>query len=547
LPIHLVFEVIMISMRHNVAVLCLLLAIVAGCGSPSGREVPAGSGISEEEGVQIGDLADMPELMPSLVEGYGIVAGLGENGSSECPLDVLSYLKRYTRVMMPTSREDPENLIRSKDTAVVKVTGRIKPGTRKGGHFDVMVSPIQGSQTRSLAGGQLYTTELMAPGKALAGGQVLAAAGGPVFTDTISQNVDIRTGWVLGGGSAYSDYPLFLKLKKPDFKMASAIRNRIIQRFGPGTAVTENEVLIVLTPPKRFESRGRDFVTLVKAIYVVESDELNARRAAILSGRLASGQDMARSEASLIGLGRISSPHVRKILGSENEDVRLRAARVMLSYGEYDVLGVLRAILYDSKSGLRMEAIHTIAEWAPAEQTCGLLSKLLGDADMAIRLAAVDELVQCGSSLVARENVGGKLFLDIVESSGSPVIYATRTGGPRIVLFGRDLKAQGDVFLTAADNGVTLNGRWDSDNITVIRHRRSGTGVVGQPLVTSRLVADIIRNLSASPMVEGEKVTLTGLNVAYSDTLEVLKLACEKGYVKAAFVAGEMEKTEGGR
>ncbi|HSV27229.1 MAG TPA: hypothetical protein VLH60_04990, partial [Sedimentisphaerales bacterium] len=55
----------------------------------------------------------------------------------------------------------------------------------------------------------------------------------------------------------------------------------------------------------------------------------------------------------------------------------------------------------------------------------------------------------------------------------------------------------------------------------------------------SRLVADIIRNLSASPVVEGEKIKLTGLSVPYSDTVEILQLACRKQYIRAEFVVGE--------
>jgi flagellar basal body P-ring protein FlgI len=147
----------------------LALAMLAGCGGNSGPAA-ATANVNAEEGLQVGDLADMPELTPQQVEGYGIVVGLGQNGSTECPVDILEYLKRYVRVMMPDMKGDPEGLIRSLDTAVVKVTGEIKPGTNSGGRFDVMAKPIQGSQTRSLAGGQLYTTELRAPGKAMVGG-----------------------------------------------------------------------------------------------------------------------------------------------------------------------------------------------------------------------------------------------------------------------------------------------------------------------------------------------------------------------------------------
>jgi flagellar basal body P-ring protein FlgI len=532
----------MISNRLGLLAVALFLAIGAGCAKNANKPAAAGSGISEEEGVQIGDLVDVPELSPQFVEGYGIVAGLGENGSAECPMDVMGYLRRYTRVMMPESTEDPEKLIRSLDTAVVKVQGSIKPGTRKGKRYDIIMKPIQGSQTRSLAGGQLYTTDLMQPGRALAGATALGTAAGPVFIDTLGGTVDNRTGYVLGGGSSNMDYPMTIRLKKPDFKMSSALRNRVIQRFGSETATTRSEGEIALNPPVRFADSQAEFIALVKALYVVENDQLNKRRAEILAKRLIDGQDRQKAEAALIGLGRISSTQVAGLLRSQDEEVRLRSARVMLSYKEYGALDVLRGIVYDPKSKWRLEALNAVVRYAPDEQTSGVLSKLVNDPEPTIRLAAEEEIVRCGSPLVQRENIGGRFFLDIVNSSGPAMIYATRTGGPRIILFGQDISAQGDIFMTAADGSVTLNSKVGLDTVTIIRSRRGETGVVGMPLTTGRLVSDIIRTLSTSPVVDGKKVQMTGLSIAYSDTLELLKMLCEKGHVKAQFAVGPMER-----
>jgi flagellar basal body P-ring protein FlgI len=532
----------MVSRRFCFLVLALAaLTTLTGCGNP--HKGPAATEVNTEEGVQIGDLADLPELVPAQVEGYGIVAGLGQNGSAECPVDVLEYLKRYTRIMMPDIKGNPEDFIRSLDTAVVKVTGEIKPGTVKGGRFDVAVKPIQGSQTRSLAGGQLYTMEMRPPGKALGGGEVLANAGGPIFIDPIAPVRDNRSGYVLSGGAAEQDYPLLLRLKKADYRMVAALRNRVIQRFGPETATAQNEDILTLMPPQKFAGRQREFVTLVKALYIIESDELNKRRIEILTKRLEDGQDIPRTEAALIGIGRLAAPEVGKLTASSNEEVRLHAAKIMLSYREYRALEPLRAILYDTKSKFRMDALRAISEWAPDEQTGGILSRLVNDEDMPLRLAAEDELLRCHSPLVERMNVGGKFFLELVTCKGPSLIYVTRSGAPRIIIFGRDMAVNGDVFITAADGSLTITSEITSNMVTIIRSRRAETGVVGRPLESSRLVADVVRTMSSSPELEGEKVKLTGLNIAYSDTLEAVKTLCDKGCIKATFVAGPMGVT----
>jgi hypothetical protein len=160
--------------------------------------------------------------------------------------------------------------------------------------------------------------------------------------------------------------------------------------------------------------------------------------------------------------------------------------------------------------------------------------------DPDLRLAAVEQLLRCGSHLVERQNLGGKFFLDVVASDGPAMIYAARRGAPRIVLFGRGMIVDGDVFVTTADGSVTVDGRSGSRAVNIVRGRRGGTGVVGRPLQTTRLVEDIIRTMSSTPIVEGQTVQLTGLDVAYSDTLEVLSMLCEKGNVKAKFMAGPM-------
>ncbi len=131
-------------------------------------------------------------MAPMRVRGYGLVVGLGNNGSSDCPRPVYDRLiealykqHSFSSSVVGSRTISPERLIRDEDTAVVLVRGEIPPGAVAGSRFDVGVMAWPGTQTKSLRGGRLYTSDLhiyttVAPNTTLSG-QMLAKAAGPVF------------------------------------------------------------------------------------------------------------------------------------------------------------------------------------------------------------------------------------------------------------------------------------------------------------------------------------------------------------------------------
>jgi flagellar basal body P-ring protein FlgI len=232
------------------------------------------------------EYTDLIGTEPSLVSGYGLVTHLHGTGGSHVPTPVRAYMLKMLMQHhvggMGDGMGSPEDVLNSKDVAVVRVDGVIPPGARSeldhgadrtasvwemshnpseanavfeaSPHaasddwctwFDVRVSVPPGSDATSLAHGVLYMTDLKVDGANASDPNeavlVKAQAAGEVFvnpqyvldstTETPAAQRSRRTGIVLAGGRPLQDQPLTLRLRAPERQMARVIEQRIIDRF----------------------------------------------------------------------------------------------------------------------------------------------------------------------------------------------------------------------------------------------------------------------------------------------------------------------------
>ncbi len=202
------------------------------------------------------------------VMGYGLVVGLGDRGSSDCPRAVRDKLLKelhrrpeFHRAGTSDNPITPSMMIEDPDTAVVLVQGEIPAGAPSGTSFDLSVSAVPGTQTTSLRSGYLYHCDLtvyrMLSAEAGIPGKVLARAEGPVFLNPFSDKPDAatrsneRSGMILGGGTVTTDRRLRLVLAQPSYGTARSLAAAINNRF-PGRTKTADPIspsYIPLTPP----------------------------------------------------------------------------------------------------------------------------------------------------------------------------------------------------------------------------------------------------------------------------------------------------------
>ena len=91
------------------------------------------------------------------VQGYGFVTSLDDTGTKVVPPGVR---QKILDMMRRNKVEHPEEVLADPETAVVTVSGRLRPGISKGELFDLAVQTIPRTDTTSLEGGFLLQCDL---------------------------------------------------------------------------------------------------------------------------------------------------------------------------------------------------------------------------------------------------------------------------------------------------------------------------------------------------------------------------------------------------
>ena len=492
----------------------------------------------------VGDLARVFQYEAVAVKGYGLAGSLPGTGTGECPPALRTALISYIRKQLPkTSQMNPNELIDNKNTAVVEIYGIIPQFASKGDTFDLMVRSIPRTQTTSIRGGRVYTAELKELSRFIMYDQFiksLARAEGQIFTDDFGgAPSDEKKGYILGGGIVNEEVRISLVLKEPNYYTVNAIRNQLIQRFGPKTAKALSPSEIELTVPELYQNRKDKFLQLVARTYLVENEPSLLERVGILAEALRTGPDKTSAELGLESIGKQSLFALGEMLSSPDEAVRFHAARCMLNIGDDRGLDILQTILGNPQSALRLEAIAAVGTGARKADASRILSRSLGDAAFEIKLATYEQLARIGDIRVTRKLIGGEFFVDTVACPGPKAIYISRKDFPRITLFGGDIPCEKNVFVEILNRRLTANARPGDPYLSLIRIHPSFPRPIG-PIQAKYDTLDIIRTVCEQPDAGSKPGTRPGLGASYSDIVLLLDRMCRLGAIRAEFRLGPM-------
>lgn len=489
------------------------------------------------------------------VDGYCLVAGLGKNGSSEVPPTIEKYLVDYLRVrklgweMYGTKDFSPIKIIRDKDTAVVRIVGEIPPGAQRGTHFDLMVSALPQTQTRTLDGGTLMPAELFpalggVPGGA--GRKAIALGKGPVLVNPFldpskpEDQAKTRAGRVVGGGIMLEDRPIQLQLYEPDYGRTHRIKERINERFPSRKPVAEgkNNQVVSLTVPPEYEKDVEHFTQLVMHLPLVASggefDQMAKNVAKMMELPTARHEDL-----SLVweAMGTQIQPFVRSCYASTNPDTAFYAARAGLRMGDSTAEDIVLNAAKSGKPRLRLAAIAELARHPQLYQASQILRKLIDDDNQEIRLAAYEAMRLRGDPTILTLQAED-FVIDLVPCNREYVVYASQSGSPRIALFGKTMPVSSPLFYCAPDDLVTVNVNAGEKQLKMQRLvPRSGKHsewfkvdpTVSQMLLTMGLPAE--KNLDGS---------VSGMGMTYGQVVSTVGRMCNAGCIPAKFVLQPM-------
>lgn len=516
---------------------------------------------SRGKGLQgtIGQLVTIDGLRLLRVNGYGLVTGLVDTGGDDGPKVVKDYLVKEIRRMQEIGApgQGALEVLGGKDSAIVSVSGWIKPGAKKGDRFDVVLDAM-GAQAKSLVGGRLVLCDLKLYAETPQGiieGKILARADGPVFVSPFDRagratsNVDLRKGMVLGGGVVKEPRKIRLLLTDPRYSVAQQIEDRINSRYSVVDPIADavSAGSIDLKIPDDTEDRKRIFLERIMHTTINGSNQFLEQRARDL------GEEMTDSDAEFEtislaweAIGKLSLSQIRKHYATESPEISYYAGRTGLRLGDKEGMRVVGRHALNPKSPFRAQAIDELGYATDMSAASEVLRKVLDDTDTDTRIRAY-LAIRRHASLAVETTVldQDNMVLDVIDSGGPFLIYVQRLGSPRVAVFGRQMRCDPpaifpDLQYRNDDRFLHLliTAQKDDKELAVIYKNRIN-GQTSPKLKGSLNVGELIKFLGDrfDMNANGQPQSLA---VPYSEVIDVLGAFCKSKTIPATFVTEEM-------
>lgn len=514
---------------------------------------------------------DLTNSEPLQVSAFGLVVNLQGTGDGTAPTPVREYILRqltvegFGSVRRPEFQElSPERILDDpqRRTAIVRADGFMPPGVRKGQTFDVVVTALPDSNVTSLAGGTLYRADLKYGGadpRSPSGPVVRdALAEGPIFINpTLGLNPQGSAnskdtsrfsrlqGVILDGGVATTDQPLILRLRAPQRSVVKQIEMRIDQQFlDPSVASAKDEAIIHLTVPESFDGDWERFVGVVMNLYIDGSSENLVVRAKVLAEEAVKpGAPLRNISFAWEGMGPVALPYLTPLMApGQSQDVQFAAARAAAFIGDPGAQAVLLRIASDEGHRFQLDAVRTMGSLRGSPTVTLALRKLLNSPSTLVRLEAYKVLAKNRSPVVASvvlPKVGRdeRFVLDMVDSDQPTLIYASRSGVPRIALIGRNASLKMPITFTALDDRLSITSRQGEPGVTIF-HRPMGPVDPVQILARPDL-KEIIGWLGGAGRDRGTRMDLT-----YGDVVAIVQAMSDRKLLFSTSSAGGMVNTQ---
>jgi hypothetical protein len=498
----------------------------------------------------VGEVSYVQGVQKMSVRGYGLVVGLGNNGSRTCPEHirkrVAADIRRTYRLgdsRVGLGHVNAEKLINDPDTAVVRVHGEVGAAGLRGSRFDLFLESLAGTETSSLEGGHLYGCDLRIFRSVDSGtvqeGKIFARGEGRVFTippKTPSDLFNPRIGRIISGGTSLEDRRLFLRLASPSYAMAVRIQDRINGRFGAGDqiATADSPERVALVVPRGYFMSELEFLEKVRHLYMSDEVGFGDGRIDALLDELRDPQGPHDSIGlALEGIGKTVRPKIRHFYEDRTPHVSFHAARTGARLEDRLAVAPLEAIARDTESPYHMDAISVLGEARTVRAATRALHDLMSsDLRADVRIAAYEAYILADVPILDSKDLGGHFTLDIVASSAPGLIYAKTRDQSRIAVIG-DVECRTPVFYKHPRDLLTLSGREGDRLITALRQTAGGRSA--PPAYCGPSANEIIRLLGADAR-QARDGRVTGLGMSYSHIVEVVTALCSDGSLNARII-----------
>ena len=509
------------------------LGALSGCANPLFRgQTPEAIPVEEEkERKLIGDFTRPSGLNWIKLESTALVTGLDNTGSDPPPSEQRQML---IAEMQSHQVADASKVLADPSTSMVLVTGFLRPGIEQGETFDLEVRIPKNSETTSLANGFLMPTRmrrLEVLGGMIRSGDVDGSGRGDIVINAILNGSTDKTsqirGRVLGGGKALEARKLGLMLRREDasVRISNLIGKAINARFHTlekgqkkGVAKPMRDNFLELAVAPRYKWNLGRYLRVVRNITLQETSLAKTERLQVLGRKLQEPSAAPLAALQLEGIGREGIDTLKTGLASSDCEVRFYSAEALAYLDEPEAAPVLEAAARDS-SAFRWHALTALASMNhPAAYTA--LSNLLHVVSAETRYGAFRSLRLHNEAdpTTKGELLGKKFFYHMIPTNTEPLVHATRSKQPEVVLFGHEQTIKPPQFLYAGKH-LLLKGLPDGQ-IKVSRFKPKEADAAE---VCTASLDHVIR-------------TVVNLGASYADVVSMLSEAQKLGLLSAKFV-----------
>ncbi len=516
-------------------------------------EIPARENVPDFMRGTIWEIADVENKVYYPVSSYGLVVGLrGTGNNSGTPMSVRGHMldemvrHGFGSHVAGTRKLQPEAILRDPNTAIVEVYAFLPPGARSGQRLDVFVNAVNGSQTQSLAHGTLYQTDLYVGGVDPINpkGRVntYARAQGPIFVNPVHVKADSstrpsvynqRAGVVMNGGLVAMDRPIWLRVRTPSLRTTRVVELRIDQRFqDEGVAKTQDEGIVHVYVPRGFRGDWEHFVGVATHTYINGAPGFLADKAKQLAAEAQKpGAALLDISYCWEGIGELALPFVQPLYLNKSPEVAFAAARAGAYVGDLTAEEALLAMARDDRNPFQVSAVKALGSLDSSPRIDRMLAGLLDSSSALVRIEAYRVLAEHESPLVVSRLVHGEFVLDQVICKGPPLIYASRSGVPRIAIFGQNLSVRTPIMFSAMNGKFTISSTPGTDGV-VLFDRTMPRFPAGVQARSRPDISEILRRLSGA----GED----GFQFGYADLVGLLQSLSDGKHVPASFVLQDL-------
>jgi HEAT repeat protein len=459
------------------------------------------------------------------LQAIGLVVGLKGTGSDPGPSWQREKLIDELKLRMKIN--DPQNLLASLDTAMVKVTAYFPPGAKKGDRADLLIEPFDNDEVKSLNGGRLLLTSLRpyaVLGNSVKTGNSMGSAEGFVLEDGLFEARQDRSnqvrGLVLGGGVLNDDRVLLLNVKqekqglKSVAEISYAINNRFTVVTGDGrvgAAKAKTDRVIELRIPETYRDNIGRFTQIISNIAFEENANDRVNRLDELERQLGDPEQARVATLRLEAIGKEATSVLKRALKHPNLEVRSHAAVALAYLDEADGIDVLREAVATERA-LRWHALAGLQVLSDP-RAASALGDLMNAESAEARYGAFRTLkTRSPNDPLVKGTVLAKDFaFHVIPTTATPMVHVSRSKSPEIVLFGDEQLLSPDVLFLKS--GLTVKGN-DSGKIEVVRY------------IDGEKVHRIVGN-RVSEVVQA----MASVNCQYSTLIEFFRVAKQKEWL----------------